>query len=410
MALDPSVILQGTPTVQIQNPLTVATQAATMSNLMQEHQMNQIKLGEAQREQLDRTTMRDAFKNNTQSDPDGNPIVDRGGVMRDLMKANPMLAQKQALDFRQMDLDKLTKDHEIGSQLAMSINPNDESTFLQAQARAKQYGLPDLAQQLPKFSDPNFPSALNKFQVQMLNTKDRLEQQNKETGFQIERQKADVEKRKLDVEMAHYNNDKQMKAVEDYNTGASGSRQQADAVKMENDHLSAQKISEIKNQAPLNPKTGQPDLNGLNPQQMKMIMAEGVKMVTGGAPTVSELEEMTPNNMAQKYSKAWQGITNKSQPANAGEFVQQVIDYSNGIDSIAKKGLTQRSTEMMDRLSPFMNEKSKSTIKNQIAHEFDSAKAPASKFSSDVTAYAAKHGITQTQAQAIKDQRTRGQQ
>ena len=379
MALDPSVILQG-QAPQIQNPLTAATQAATMSNLMQEHQINQIKLREGQREDLDKTTMRDAFKNNTQADPDGNPIVDRQGVMRDLMRANPQLAQQQGLQFQQMDLDKMVKQHEIGTQIAMNINPTDESSFLRAQAQAKQYGLPDLAQQLPKFSDPNFPTALNKFQVQMLSTKDRLEQQNKEVDQQISRNKADVEKRRLDVEMAHYTNDKQMKAVEDFNTGVSGSRQQPDAAKELNNILSAKNINEIVAQAPGG------DLNKLNNQQTKLAMMEVVKMAGGSVPTEGELETMTPNGIAQKYGGALQKLTNKSQPANAGEFLQQGIDYANGLSGVSQKALTKRSTEMLDRLGPYMNPKTRETIKGQVAHEFDDAKAPKKQSGGDQSA------------------------
>lgn len=379
MALDPSVILQG-QAPQIQNPLTAASQAATMSNLMQEHQMNTIKLNEAQRGALEQQTVRDSLKNNTQLDSNGTATTDRAGTIRDLTKAGMIQkAQELQLNWNQQDLEKLVKQHEIGSQIAMGINPNDESSFLRAQAQAKQFGLPDLAQQLPKFSDPNFPAAVNKFQVQMLSTKDRLEQQNKETGFQIERNKADVEKRRLDVEMAHYTNDKQLKAVEDFNTGVSGSRQQPDAAKELNNILSAKNINEIVAQAPGG------DLNKLNNQQTKLAMMEVVKMAGGSVPTEGELETMTPNGIAQKYGGALQKLTNKSQPANAGEFLQQGIDYANGLSGVSQKALTKRSSEMLERLGPYMTPQGKSTIKNQIEHEFDDAK-PAKKPGGDQAA------------------------
>ena len=86
MALDPNVILQG-QAPKIDNPLTVASQAATMSNLMQEHQMNQIKLNEAQRGALEQQTVRDALKNNTKIDEDGNPVTNRTATIGDLTKA-----------------------------------------------------------------------------------------------------------------------------------------------------------------------------------------------------------------------------------------------------------------------------------------------------------------------------------
>ena len=109
-------------------------------------------------------------------------------------------------------------------------------------------------------------------------------------------------------------------------------------------------------------------------------------MAGGSVPTEGELETMTPNGLAQKYGAELQKLTNKSQPANAGEFLQQGIDYANGLSGVSQKALSKRSNEMLDRLGPYMNSGSRSTIKNQIAHEFDDAnpKQPAGDQSSKV--------------------------
>jgi hypothetical protein len=149
-----------------------------------------------------------------------------------------------------------------------------------------------------------------------------------------------------------------------------------------------------------------------------LAMMEVVKMAGGSVPTEGELESMTPDNIAQRYSGLLQRVTNESQPANAGEFLKQGIDYANGIAEVGKKGLMERSERIADRLKPYLGADQHAMIKKQIANEFigvgkkeDSAandkKAPAQNYSSDIVSYASKHGITPAQAATIKAQRTK---
>lgn len=194
--LNPNVILQTKP-VEMPNPLDSAVKALTMKNLMQEHQAGQIKLDEAQREATDRQTLRDAFKNNTQSDPAGNPIVNRQGVMSDLMKANPILAQKQSLEFKQMDLDNLNRQHQIAKSILFDIQPGDQASLDRAKAMAQQYGLPPLDNVLPQSAnDPNFGTALRNAQMKSLTAEEQIAQMNKQQEIQNKKTELEIERYK----------------------------------------------------------------------------------------------------------------------------------------------------------------------------------------------------------------------
>lgn len=407
--LNPNIILAA-KTPDMPNPLDSAVKALSMSNLMQEHQSNTLKLSQEQRQNADQQSMRDAFKNNTQSDPNGNPIVDRQGVMKDLMAANPLLAQKQSMDFKQMDLDQMTKQHAIEKQVFFSI-PTDANTSpedKQAAYAAGRQKLISLGIPGVQNSPEQYPGdqKMRSFQNQALTAEEQLAQQNKQQEFAMKKMDYDLAQKKLDVEQSHYTNDKNSAAVQNFNTGVSGSRQQPDAAKELLNVQSAKNINEIVNQAP------DGDLNKLNNQQTKLAMMEVVKMAGGSVPTESELKTMTPDTVVQKYGGLMQNITGKSQPANAGEFLKQGIDYANGIADVSKKSLTQRSNEMFERLSPQMNPQSRDIIRKQIDNEFKSKddgskKQVSGNFSSDIVSYASKHGITPEQAAAIKAQRTK---
>lgn len=153
------------------------------------------------------------------------------------------------------------------------------------------------------------------------------------------------------------------KAMEDYNTAVSGSRQQADATQALKDIQAGQKLSEIAKLAPGG------DLNKLNNQQTKLAITELVKMAGGSVPTESELEQMSPDNYAQKYAGLLQKITNKSQPANAGEFIQQGIDYAGGIQKLGAQKLADRANEFAERQRPYFGEQQYKMVKGQIADE-----------------------------------------
>lgn len=201
MPADASVIL-GIKPVEITNPLDSAVKALTMKNLMQQNQGNAIKLDQEQRAQSDQQSLRDAFKNNTQASPDGSPIVDRQGVMSDLMKANPILAQKQAMEFKSMDLDKLNQQHAAAKSILFGIDPSNQASLEDAFQKAKQFGLPPLEGVLPKnVNDPSFQSSLRSAQIKNLSAEEQLAQQNKQIDQGQKQQEMNLKNKELQVQL-----------------------------------------------------------------------------------------------------------------------------------------------------------------------------------------------------------------
>lgn len=183
----------------------------------------------------------------------------------------------------------------------------------------------------------------------------------------------------------------QVEQMKNYNDAVSGSRQQQDAQQEMKNTLAAANLNEIVEQAPIDPKTGKRNLDGLNPQQTKLAFMELVKMAGGSIPTEHELAEMTPNTLVQKYAETMQKLTGKSKPNNAGEFLQQGLDYANGIANISKQRLAARENDIADRFRQGLGDKNYKLVKGQIAKQYGDGEAkkdtdkgpPAHSFSLD---------------------------
>jgi hypothetical protein len=204
MPTDPSIILGAKP-IDMPNPLDSAVKALTMSNLMQEHQGNAMKLNQEQRAMSDTQSLRDAFKNNTQAAPDGSPIVDRQGVMSDLMKANPILAQKQAMDFKQMDLDKMIQQHAVEKQAAFSVPTEPDVPIEQKQAaytaarnKLIQSGSPGVENSPEQYPGDSW---MRQFQVHTLTAEEQLAQRSKQVDQAQKGQEINLKNKELQVQL-----------------------------------------------------------------------------------------------------------------------------------------------------------------------------------------------------------------
>lgn len=415
MPADPNIILQAkAPDI---NPLDTMAKAYSIKNLMAEGQMNQIKLAQAQRDANDQQSLRSAYKNNTQTSPDGTPVVDRQGMMKDLMASNPMLAQKQAMDFRQMDLDKLNQQHAAGKSIL--FGPMDSQEDLDnARAQAKHLGLPPLP--LPaSIDDPNFQSALRSSQIKSLTAEEQLAQANKGIEQSQAQQKIQNEKSDLDMKRAQFGYTKQFEANQQVQQALESGRQAPDAQQALKDVYAAKKVNTLVEQG--KNEKGELDPNKLNPQQVKLIAGEVGKIATGGAPTMDELHGLTPSNVPQILAGAAEKAFNNPTGAEAGEFVKLLQNYSNSVAADGKQLLVDRARKIVDQRKDDLGPKNyQNYLKNidlMAVPEESSAKGPTQKesekktaavnYPSDVTSYASKHGITPQQAAAIKVQRTK---
>lgn len=339
MALDPSIILQGQGTQapqQLQNPMDSMIKAVTLKNLMNQSQGNDLKLTAEKRDMADDTAMRNAYQNNVVANPDGSQSVNRQGVLSDLNKQNPMLAMKANAQFQQSDLDQMTKRQQIAKDLAWSMN--DPTSYDSARKQAMQLGVSG-ADKMPEEYDPSYVSHLK---MATLTATEQLAAQQKAIDQGVAQQKNDIEKQDLNVKTQQFQYGKQFDANNQVQTALEGSRQSQDAQRALQDVYSAKKVNTLIDQAG-------GDLNKLNPQQVRLLYGEVAKMATGGAPSETEMESLTPANGAQKVADMLQKVTNKSAPANAGEFVSQVKDYADGVAADGKALLSTRANKIIDQ-------------------------------------------------------------
>lgn len=414
-----SNIAMGFKPVEVANPLDSAVKAMTMKNLLQENQSNTMKLNEEKRAYDEKQTLRDAYKNNTQAGPDGVPTIDRQGLMGDLMKTNPMLAQQKSLEFKQMDLDKLNQQHSTAKSILFGIDPANQASLDDAFAKAKQFGLPPLDGVLPKsVSDPSFQSALRAAQIKNLSAEEQIAQQNKQQEFAMQKTKNDLENKKLDVEMKHFDYTKQFEANQQVQQALESARQSPDAQQALKDVYAAKKVNTLVNQG--RDEKGNLDPNKLNMTQVRLVVGEVGKIAQGGSPTMDETHNLTPGGVPQQISEAAEKFNNKPTAANAGAFVTSLQNYANSVAADGKQLLVDRAHKIVDQRKDDLGQKNYQNYKSNIeklaipdgetAGKGPAAKAPdkkAAAFSSDVTSYASKHGITPEQAAAIKAQRTK---
>lgn len=390
-------IIMGFKAPEMPNPIDTAVKALTMKNLMQENQTGALKLTEQQRQLSDQSALRSAFKNNTIADENGNPVVNRQGVMSDLMKANPMLAQKQALDFRQMDLDKTTQQHAIAKQILFGIDPSDQASLDTARAQAQKAGLPPL--KLPdSVDDPRFTKALKDTQMLSLDHGEQLAQANKQQELALQKQTKDLEIAKLNHEINQHASDKKQEANQQVVQAFESGRQAPDAAQALKDRQSASKLNELVNSAK------DKDPNNLSDSQVRLVVGEAAKMGLGGIPGEADMEKMDTSTLARMAAKGLSRVNNKPEAANAGEFVKQFQDYANGIAQTGGKLLKDRQNRVLEEKKDYLSKSDYDKFKGNISKEFADVKEDASK---DVADYAKKHGITVDQAAAIKAARTK---
>jgi hypothetical protein len=80
----------------------------------------------------------------------------------------------------------------------------------------------------------------------------------------------------------------------------------------------------------------------------KLIAAETGKIATNGVPSVHELEGLTPNTTQSMWASALSKIGGKLTPANVGEFLTNMSDYSKGVSNDSKALIKDRNGRIVD--------------------------------------------------------------
>ncbi len=90
------------------------------------------------------------------------------------------------------------------------------------------------------------------------------------------------------------------------------------------------------------------DLNKITPAQKNLGIMEISKMATGGIPTQHELDTLNKGGLPERFAGVWQQISNKPEPANAGEFIKTYLDYANGLEQGAQKTIKDRYGRILE--------------------------------------------------------------
>lgn len=201
MPTDPSIILGAKPP-DLPNPIEAATRVMQLKNLgleaqnrQTEGQMNSLKLSQEQRDYADQQSVRDAFKENTTVDQNGNTNLNKQGVLSSLAKTNPIKAQEIGLEFKKQSLDQLTQQHAITKEIVYGIT--DQASYSQAKDQLAQMGAPNL-QQWPQQYDPNF---VQRIKYGALSADGQLAQQNKQIDQQQKQMEINNKSKELQVQL-----------------------------------------------------------------------------------------------------------------------------------------------------------------------------------------------------------------
>lgn len=346
MPLDPSIILGvGQGVTPLQNPMDVAGKALNYQNLAMQNTQNRQTFNDEQ-------AMRNAYAQNTRVDENGNPSIDRQGILKSLAESSPSMVPKVQMDFQNMDtntqkqkLEKSVKDLEFGSRTMLGVHDQasyDEALKIGQAAGHDTSHYPPVYD--PKFVETQIGKGMEakdwaKTQIE------KLAEQNKEREFNrgVSKDKA----AQLQETMQSLQSARGNPAV-----------QQA-----ERDLYSSAKVNKLVEQG--RDKKGNLDPNALNNTQVQLLAGEVAKIATGGAPTLDELHGLTPSNMPQWLAKAAEKYQNNPTGANAGAFVKQLQAYSNGVAQDARSLLKENYQGVIESKKKYLDAGDYKTLNEQ---------------------------------------------
>ncbi len=187
MPIDPNVYFQQKP-IQVADPLDMQNKALTMRHLAQQTQIGDQQINDDQ-------AVRSAFQKNMKPGPDGQPQVDRAGVLSDLSRTAPMKAMEQQKAFAAQDLQmqdqkmKTLKDQIDTGKTLLAQVPTDANTSMeekqaawtQMKAKSQQLGMPNTDKMPDQYPGDGF---VKNAQFNLLTAEEQNAQYWKDKEFQ----------------------------------------------------------------------------------------------------------------------------------------------------------------------------------------------------------------------------------
>lgn len=164
MPIDPNIALQ-VRAPQFDSPLESMGRTLTLKNLATQNALQEQQLTENQ-------GVKEAFRKNLVTSPDGTTSLNKGGALSDLYKVNPAKGIDYQKMFQGQDLDELKRNTEVAKTLAWSVR-EDGSNYQDIRANALQMKIPN-ADKLPEQYMPNF---VKSWQLHTLSGEEQLKKQ-----------------------------------------------------------------------------------------------------------------------------------------------------------------------------------------------------------------------------------------
>lgn len=346
MPLDSSIAM-GAKLPELPNPMDMAIKAMTLKDLSSKSQLNQIQNQQAQQDFSDNQALRTAVSNNTKVDPSGVPTIDRSGMLRELGTTSPSLVPKAAMQFAQQDMEiqnqKFKSQAEkmgMAGQLAGSVT--DQPSLDNLHKTATAMGLD--TSPIPTQYDPvETPKIMANLQMRALTAQQQIEAQAKQQGLTIEQNKANIENKKLDLELKKNSSQQNQETL----SALQALRGNPALQRAETNVLSAKNLNDLAEQL-RDPNTGEINLNNANPQQVRLANHELLRMASGGSGSEADLESLQPGTPQYKLAELHQKLTGKVSGADAAQYLQQGLDYANTLSKSSSQFLYQNAKHVVD--------------------------------------------------------------
>lgn len=234
------------------------------------------------------------------------------GMMNQLAGSiqNPMDQQAKAMAYL-----KAQRDERMGQDEDASIA--NEKKVDSSESKA-------LRQLAPRWGIQVTPD-MTAYDIKKMINPQRMMQTEAESHVNFENQKA-LKQLELQNDLKKFgiehSGDKAAKAQAEYDKHAQEKERQAISLRGDDAaKLSSAKLSAISSgRALINKYKGRE--NEMPPSDLALLAADRVKSVTGGQPTETEMEHMTPSNGGTMWSNVKSKFTRKPEPANSGEWVK----------------------------------------------------------------------------------------
>lgn len=327
MPLDPNIILQGRQP-EIANPMDMMNKALTMRQLGQQTQLQDQQIAENQ-------GIKSAFNQNVTTDANGNPTINKQGVLSTLMKNGQ---GKQAVDYQKMfadqDLDVMKKNTQTSKELAWSVS--DEPSYQQAKAKMAAMGLPN-ADKMPSQFDPNF---VKNWQVHTLEGEKQIDVALKEKEFAQKTQELGIKHEENSIKRDQMGIDREDKMAQNLDKhlalGWAGRSGQAGQVqgKMNN----AEYVEGLINQGKSQP-------GGLDIRQVEEVAQGTARMLGGSAAASARVDALLPHSAVSKGMTAIEWLANKPQGAELQAFTDRMAETVAREKAIAQTQMHQFQVE-----------------------------------------------------------------